>query len=120
MIWLLFLFLRIRTKADERQFEIFGGVEKMYFYAEIFVGGNKQPESAILDTGSDMLSFPCTLCKNGDCGKHEHDYFNHQSSGTFSLITKCQSPMLLQKTYFCSFIKSYAEGSSLLGVLGND
>lgn len=49
----------------------------MYYYVEVEVGNPKQIQSAILDTGSDMLSFPCTLCKNGDCGKHEHDYFNH-------------------------------------------
>ena len=67
-----------------------------------------------------MLSFPCVLCKSGDCGVHEHSYFDQKTSQSFNLVTRCYSPVLFSAHKVCKFVKSYAEGSSLLGVLGKD
>ena len=88
----------------------------MYYFIDISVGNPGQVQSAILDTGSDTLSVPCTLCKNGDCGKHEHSYFNNDRSKTFTLKESCYFPVLFSKMKVCQFVKSYAEGSSLLGI----
>ncbi len=93
MDWLLLLIL---TKLiwNESFFKIKGGIDYMYYFIDIGVGNPGQVQSAILDTGSDTFTVPCTLCKSGDCGQHEHPYFDSKQSNTFSLKESCFSPVL--------------------------
>lgn len=50
------------THHYEKFFEIDGGPEYMYYFAKFDVGSQEAPQSAILDTGSDTLAFPCNTC----------------------------------------------------------
>ena len=52
----------------ESLFKIKGGIDYMYYFIDIKMGNPSQVQSAILDTGSDTLTVPCTFCKDGDCG----------------------------------------------------
>ena len=36
----------------------------------------------IFDTGSDLTAFPCDLCKEGHCGKHNNPSFNQKDTNT--------------------------------------
>ena len=70
---LLFSFLilsNITSKDYEKFFEVDGGPEYMYYFSKFFVGTPATEQSAIIDTGSDTLAFPCDSCKSGDCGSH--------------------------------------------------
>lgn len=104
----------------EKFFEIEGGPQYMYYFSKIKVGSPGLDQSAIIDTGSDTLAFPCDQCKSGDCGTHQDPRFFTKNSTTFALEFDCPSKMFYQDQQVCSFIKSYAEGSSLLGFLAND
>lgn len=113
--FLLFLIFFFYCK-NESFFKIKGGVDYMYYFIDIGLGSPGQVQSAILDTGSDTLSVPCTLCKKGDCGRHEHPHFNSKVSETFNVDKSCYFPVMFSKMKVCQFVKSYAEGSSLLGI----
>lgn len=54
----------------EKFFEVDGGPEYMYYFAKVQVGSPPVDQSAIIDTGSDTLAFPCDYCQSGDCGTH--------------------------------------------------
>ena len=112
----LMIFLIILQFKFESFFKAKGGVDYMYYFIDINMGSPGQVQSAILDTGSDTLSVPCTMCKKGDCGKHEHTYFDNDKSKTFTIKESCYFPVMFSKMKVCQFVKSYAEGSSLLGI----
>ena len=42
----------------------------MYYFAKFGVGNPTKTQSAIIDTGSDTLAFPCEKCSSGNCGSH--------------------------------------------------
>ena len=52
----------ITSHHFEKFFEIEGGPEYMYYYTKFDVGTSNTPQSAIIDTGSDTLAFPCNGC----------------------------------------------------------
>lgn len=54
----------------EKFFEIDGGPKYMYYFTRFTVGNPPVDQSAIIDTGSDTLAFPCNQCLNDDCGTH--------------------------------------------------
>jgi hypothetical protein len=104
----------------EKFFEIEGGPQYMYYFSKIKVGSPGFEQSAIIDTGSDTLAFPCDDCRSGDCGTHQDPRFSTKASSTFALDFDCPSRVFFQDQQMCRFIKSYAEGSSLLGFLATD
>lgn len=104
----------------EKFFEISGGPEYMYYYAKFQIGSPTKLQSAIIDTGSDTLAFPCNNCQSHNCGKHQDPRFNTQKSNSFKFEVHCPIKIFYQKHHVCQFVKTYAEGSTLLGFLAED
>lgn len=67
----------------EKFFEIDGGPQYMYYFSKFYVGSSLEQQSAIIDTGSDTLAFPCDYCKTGDCGTHQDPRFGSKKSKSF-------------------------------------
>ncbi|KAK8821570.1 hypothetical protein WA556_002019, partial [Blastocystis sp. ATCC 50177/Nand II] len=90
-----------------------------YFYTLVYVGNPPQRQTVILDTGSSILSFPCSTCTS--CGQHQNAPFNPRLSRTIRPVGcneqtykgKCNSCQNNQ----CYFSQSYLEGSSMSGPL---
>jgi hypothetical protein len=104
----------------EKFFEVEGGPQYMYYFSKIKVGSPGSDQSAIIDTGSDTLAFPCNQCRSGDCGTHQDPRFFSSHSSSFSFYMNCPQKILYRNHQVCQFVKSYAEGSSLLGFLAED
>lgn len=110
----------INANHYEKFFEIEGGPQYMYYFAKFSIGDPEAEQSAIIDTGSDTLAFPCDHCLTTDCGTHQDPRFFSQKSKTFKMEMRCPVKILYHEHKVCQFIKSYAEGSSLLGFLATD
>lgn len=104
----------------EKFFKIDGGTNCMYYFAKFQVGSPPVEQSAIIDTGSDTLAFPCDSCASGDCGQHQDQRFDTNESSTFNYDIDCSNKVHYKNKNVCQFIKSYAEGSSLLGFMADD
>jgi len=112
--------LGIRGTHYEKFFEIEGGPKYMYYYARFNVGKTSTEQSTIIDTGSDTLAFPCDHCIGEDCGTHQDHRFQTHDSKTFHYEMSCPVSIFYHDKKVCQFVKSYAEGSSLLGFLASD
>lgn len=104
----------------EKFFEVDGGPEYMYYFSKFYVGTPAVEQSAIIDTGSDTLAFPCDHCRGSDCGSHQDPRFYSGKSKTFGFDMKCSYKTPYHHHQVCQFTKSYAEGSSLLGFMAED
>lgn len=104
----------------EKFFLIDGGPQYMYYFTKFSVGSPEIEQSAIIDTGSDTLAFPCDQCTSYDCGSHQDQRFFTKRSKTFSFDMHCPSKTYFRNYQVCQFTKSYAEGSSLSGFLAED
>lgn len=104
----------------EKFFEIDGGPKYMYYFAKFQVGNPGVEQSAIIDTGSDTFAFPCDSCESGDCGDHQDPRYIISKSKTFNYKIECEFKTQYNNQNVCKFIKSYAEGSSLYGIMGFD
>lgn len=120
------LFIAIMTTQPtlgqhyEKFFEVDGGPEYMYYFSKFYIGTPAVEQSAIIDTGSDTLAFPCDHCEGNDCGTHQDPRFHSSKSKTFGFDISCSYKMSYHNHQVCQFVKSYAEGSSLLGFLAED
>lgn len=114
------LFTLSRTEYYEKFFEIDGGPKYMYYFAKFQVGNPPSEQSAIIDTGSDTFAFPCDICESGDCGEHQDPRYIMSKSKTFGFKIDCSSQIEYKSNKVCQFVKSYAEGSSLYGIMGFD
>ncbi|KRW98301.1 Aspartic peptidase domain [Pseudocohnilembus persalinus] len=101
-------------------FKLEGNTTFAYFYTSVYVGTPPQRQTVIVDTGSYLLAFPCTDCKESNCGKHINQPYDPKKSLTsseFSCYEKYEnfqcSNCNSQKQ--CQWSISYAEGSSLRG-----
>lgn len=108
------------AKHYEKFFEVDGGSKYMYYYSDLMIGTPGKRQSVIIDTGSDTMAFPCDHCRANDCGSHQFSAFKSRESRTFNSKLKCPHPIKFDGLSVCEFVKSYAEGSSLLGFLGED
>lgn len=105
---------------------IFGNSSSLnYYYVDIYIGEPPQKQSVIIDTGSHMLAVPCSpLCTH--CGKHINTYYSMDKSNESSIIDceteKCKkfTRSSCNQDRMCTYSQSYAEGSSLSGVLIED
>lgn len=103
--------------------KLFGGTQLGYYYIEVYVGSNREPQSLIVDTGSKDIIFPCIDC--AECGQHQYPYFNNTNSSTFQKIMSgptyynwtCPEE---EKGIVCQFLSGYMEGSSYKGFFGMD
>ena len=117
-IIIIFQLLSIYLQSHyEKFFEIEGGPRYMYYYTKFSVGSQNAPQSAIIDTGSDTLAFPCNNCRGSNCGFHQNPRFSSFHSKTF---IKCPNSFFHKYNSSCKFEKSYAEGSGLNGFLASD
>ncbi|OMJ88880.1 hypothetical protein SteCoe_2543 [Stentor coeruleus] len=76
-------------------------------------------QTVIIDTGSRLTAFPCIGCT--DCGNHMDKYFDFKSSTT-SRVVKCDEGIQCSvcDKNVCGYSQSYAEGSSISGILVED
>ena len=81
-------------------FKIYGGISLEYYYVNLYVGNPPQRQSVIFDTGSDLTAFPCDLCKEGHCGKHNNPIFDQKKTSTISDL-KCDSSFQNWKCKAC-------------------
>jgi hypothetical protein len=109
-----------RPHHYEKFFQIDGGPQYMYYYTKFYVGTPEVEQSAIIDTGSDTLAFPCDQCASNNCGTHQDPRFHTTVSRTFGFDMHCAVRSYYNNFQVCQFTKSYAEGSSLYGFLADD
>ena len=87
-----------------------------YYYATLYLGPKKIPQTYILDTGSPTTTSPCNKCKS--CGNHLNKPYELNND---SNIIQCQSdkcnlvPSSTCIDHKCGFSISYSEGSRLAG-----
>lgn len=81
----------------------------------VYIGSPPQRQTLIVDTGSRLMAFPCSPCRN--CGRHVSKYFD-PSKSTTDRIPSCGS-CLLKGVSKCSdfqdrcvISQKYMEGSS--------
>lgn len=116
----LFLTISHSNCHYEKFFQIDGGPQYMYYYTKFYVGTPETEQSAIIDTGSDTLAFPCDHCQSSNCGTHQDPRFHSVGSKTFNFDMHCPVRAFYNNYQVCQFTKSYAEGSSLYGFLAED
>ena len=112
--------LTVFGRHYEKFFEVNGGPKYMYYYTKFTVGTPASMQSAIIDTGSDTLAFPCDSCQSKNCGTHEDPRFITKKSRSFNYEIQCSKHIFYRHHKVCQFVKQYAEGSTLLGFLGKD
>lgn len=90
-----------------------------YYYVNLWVGTPPVKQTVIIDTGSRLTAFPCTGCT--DCGRHMDSYFDFEKSNTSHVIGCDENiPCSSCKNSECGYSQSYAEGSSISGILVED
>lgn len=118
----MFLILLINLIVGE-SFEhavVYGNTESLgYYYVDIWVGTPSMRQTVIIDTGSRLTAFPCVGCEN--CGKHIDLYFDYKKSNTSRLV-QCNEGVSCSScdNDVCGYSQSYAEGSSISGILVED
>ena len=111
-------FRRNLTPQDDSYFleQAYGdSYDYYYYYATLYLGPKKKPQTFILDTGSPTTTAPCSKCTS--CGKHINKpyEFNDDSRLIKCYTEECNSVNSHCSNYQCSFSISYSEGSSLEG-----
>ena len=87
-----------------------------YYYATLYLGPKKIPQTYILDTGSPTTTSPCNKCKS--CGNHLNKPYelNDDSNIINCYSDKCNLvPSSTCTDHKCAFSISYSEGSRLAG-----
>ena len=94
-----------------------------YYYVEMQLGSNREPQSFIVDTGSGIACVPCdNHCKYGSCGDHIFPWYDFDSSST-GRVYNCkdsESSCSCTAEDKCRFSIGYAEGSSYDGFMVED
>lgn len=108
---------RLRERGLDENDEQIAGLYQGYgtHYVDLWIGSNDpQRQTVIVDTGSQLTSFPCTDCT--DCGEsyHTDHYFDPKKSETFRKLgcDECSLGHCYGDSDFCSMGLSYQEGSS--------
>lgn len=91
--------------------EMFGNTTLGYYYVDVYLGENAEPQSLIFDTGSDKTLTDCSGCLS--CGKHIHPYHNPISIHQSKMPSGFQSFACMDDG--CRFDQSYSEGSAYRG-----
>ena len=96
---------------------------KNYYYTSLYIGHNKVRQTYILDTGSSIMSSPCSPCP--DCGVNKNPYYydinlNHKPLNCNSKIcklvpdTNCQNKKFLSSNS-CGFTVLRSSGDGIKG-----
>lgn len=116
MIWLL---LGITVAGPVELAYIFGDVPTYgYYFVDLWVGSPPVKQTVIVDTGSRLTAFPCIGCT--ECGTHLDRYFDYLASNTSRIIGCGEQLCHSCENQMCTYQQSYAEGSSIAGVLVED
>ena len=103
---------------------IYGDYRQLaYYYADIFVGSNRQRFTVIADTGSSLTEVPCNDC--GNCGSHMNPRYNPSASTSAlaQLCPNCPGGRSCSNSAHpgqCTYSQAYAEGSQISGILFRD
>lgn len=114
---------RVARRAQD-EFPVYGDYRDLaYYYADIFIGSGRQKFTVIADTGSSLTEVPCVGC--GNCGTHINSArFDPASSSTcVALVCSDTCPGgagCNRDTNQCTYSQSYAEGSSISGIMLRD
>ena len=96
--------------------QIYGNsLNLFYYYVNLLIGKEQNPQTYILDTASSLTTSPCTLCEK--CGKnHLNDPFP-VSKEEILLCENSRCKLVNDDCYgkYCSFYVSYSEGSVIEG-----
>ena len=96
---------------------------KNFYYTTLYIGDNKVRQTYVIDTGSSLMSSPCSPCP--DCGQHKNSYYYDKNR--FHKPLKCQSKICNlvpatncedKKSIFsksCSFKINRASGDGIIG-----
>mmetsp|Transcript_8348 Transcript_8348/g.16533 ORF Transcript_8348/g.16533 Transcript_8348/m.16533 type:complete len:455 (+) Transcript_8348:3435-4799(+) len=117
---MLGLLLTLASANPVEYATVFGDVSRYgYYFVDLWVGTPPKKQTVIVDTGSRLTAFPCTGCK--ECGIHLDTYFDYHSSNT-SRVIGCDGDQFCHscENHFCTYLQSYAEGSSIAGILVED
>jgi hypothetical protein len=130
--WITILqIIQANTSSEKRQLtfqelekiesaRLYGNIhEYAYWFVDLLVGSPPQRASVIVDTGSTICGFVCTVCKK--CGKHIDSAFDIglSSTATWSKCSNdCPSGSCLDGK--CSYSVAYTEGSSVAGLWFTD
>lgn len=111
-----------RHRALQDEAPIYGDFRRLaYFFADVYVGTPAQKFTVITDTGSSLMAVPCFDC--ADCGSHMNPKYQPSQSSTsraVSCSSGCPQGTSCGSSQQCSYIQSYAEGSSIRGVIYQD
>ena len=102
---------------------------KNYYYTTLYVGHNKVRQTYIIDTGSLIMSSPCSICP--DCGSHKKPYYYdldrmHKplkcSSKICKLVaaTTCSNKRTIFRSPSCSYDIKLVNGEGLKGYFIKD
>ncbi|KAL4456197.1 hypothetical protein ABPG74_014158 [Tetrahymena malaccensis] len=112
-----FYYKRIHTVQLE------GSTGETVYWVNLYIGSPPQKQTAIIDTGSSLLAFPCSQCES-NCGVHLNQQYNLTQSLTALKMGcdtnfdnyRCQSC----SNQICNWGVSYMEGSSIGGFMAID
>ncbi|EAR96391.3 eukaryotic aspartyl protease (macronuclear) [Tetrahymena thermophila SB210] len=112
-----FYYKRIHTVQLE------GSTGETVYWVNLYMGSPPQKQTAIIDTGSSLLAFPCSQCES-NCGNHLNKQYNLTQSLTALKMScgaqfdnfRCQNCNGNQ----CTWGVSYMEGSSIGGFMAID
>ena len=105
VIWFLSLTCRSQT------IPMFGNTTLGYYYVNVFLGQNAEPQSLIFDTGSDKTLTDCEACHA--CGKHIHPHYNSNAHGKNKIANGFENFVCFDDG--CRFDQGYSEGSAYRG-----
>jgi len=96
---------------------LYGNIDHYgYYFVDLHVGTPGQLVSVIVDTGSTLISFPCSPCEH--CGVHLDPLFDLSLSKTAKWVTCDECPHQLGECTNkdqCVYSQAYLEGSRLRG-----
>jgi hypothetical protein len=108
------------SRAVQDEVPVYGDFRRLaYFFADVFIGSQPQKFTVITDTGSSLTAVPCNDC--GDCGPHMNPRFDPAASSSAHILgcSECSGSAHCTGGK-CQYVQSYAEGSSLRGILYRD
>lgn len=114
---------RLRVLTDPNQeVNVYGPFTTLaYMYADVYLGSPPQKATVILDTGSTLLAVAVASC-GSQCGAHQDPHWDPVRSSTASQVTcgaACPQGGGCSGNQ-CTFVVSYAEGSSITGLYYRD
>lgn len=99
---------------------IYGDIYKYgYYFVDVLIGTPAQVVSAIVDTGSSVVSFPCRPCPH--CGNHIDPLFDIARSETADWVScrDCEGLGICSDAK-CVYSQGYVEGGSISGAWFRD